>query len=120
MKLNEFIELYCKDIIINKKKQADLLDDDDFPYDDIIYDEDENPVKVVYSPAGDIPINDILGLDRSEFAKAYPSHGYLFAYDRYVDSIIILEGEEALLRIRNMMTEQQREIELYAQLPEEL
>lgn len=81
---------------------------DDFPYDEIITDESDTPFKVVYSETRRIPIWDILQMERQEFAKVYPAPSDLETYDNYCNSVILLEGEEALSEIRNTI---RRELE---------
>lgn len=108
MKLGEFCDKYCQDILARHQKAEKLFMADDFPYDEIITDESDTPFKVVYSETRRIPIWDILQMERQEFAKVYPAPSDLETYDNYCNSVILLEGEEALSEIRNTI---RRELE---------
>ncbi|MDR1523281.1 MAG: hypothetical protein LBS29_04955 [Endomicrobium sp.] len=120
MIMTEFIQQYCQDIVAVYKKRRELFDDDDFAYDDIIYDEDGIPVKIVYAGKNEIPIQDILGLERLEFQKMYPDLCSLDVYDTYIDSYVFFEGEDALHRVRKLLAQQKEEMDLIMQLPLEL
>ena len=101
MKLGQFIDEYCQDIIDQKNvRQSYLGKDDGLPCDEIVEDDSGQMMKVVYSATRRIPVMDILEMDRNEFAKVYSSESDLETYDRYCDAFIILEGEEALDAMR--------------------
>lgn len=101
MKLGEFVDKYCEDIVLKAQTKSIFVGDDELPYDDIIEDVSGSKTKIVYSANKEIPIWDILGSNRDEFAKMYPSPDDLETYDRYCNSVILLEGEEALNELRN-------------------
>lgn len=114
MRIREFIDKYCMDIVKESKQRQSLLDSDDFSYDNIIEDSDGSLIKIVYAGAEEIPIADILTLDKKDFIKIHPSIDASETYDNYVDSIIMLEGEEALSHIRNEMMRERARIENYS------
>lgn len=118
MKILEYAQIHCKDLLdrFNKQKDLDLLAG--YPYDEIVYDEDDTPVRVVNTQSGQIPIADILGMPRDEFAKVYPDEESLTAYDKYVSMFIFLEGEEAVNQIRNAIAQESQRLEEY-QVPGE-
>ena len=116
MFIQEFARVFCSDIIERSKSlNIDSLVAD-FPYDDIIYDEDGTPVKVVNSHCVQIPLIDILALNRSEFAKLHPDEESLNVFDRYISSIEMFEGEEAVNRVRNAVRREMERLDSYADL----
>lgn len=114
MKIGEFVDKYCQDIVKKSLEIQSVFNDDGLPYDDIVEDESGSPMKVVYSANRQIPVRDILELDRTEFAKVYKGVDDLETYDRYCDSIILLEGEEALTEIRNNVRKEMDRIRSFA------
>ncbi len=101
MKLGQFIDTYCQDLLEQSRQRKLYLGaDDGLPCDEIVEDDSGNPMKVVYSPTRRIPIVDILDMDKNDFCKIYSSPGDLETYENYCNSIIIMEGEEALEAIR--------------------
>lgn len=121
MRMADFVKQYCADITDKYAKLGSALTElDGFPYDAIVYDIDGSPVKVVYASGYEIPISDILSLDRSEFEKAYPYHECLKVYDNYMEAVIVLEGPEALAAIRNKILSEQKRVDYYSSLPEVL
>lgn len=116
MKIPEFVNLYCADLVRKHRDQKNLCEAYGFPYDDTIEDIDGNPVRVVYGGDIEIPIQDILGMNREEFVKAYPHTLCHETYDRYLEHIIIIEGEEVLNIIRNSLTEEKKRLDNYSLL----
>lgn len=115
MKLGQFIDTYCQDILEESNQRKSYLGaDDGLPYDDIVQDESGRPMKVVYSATRRIPIADILDSDRSEFAKVYSTPSDLETYDNYLNSIILMEGEEALEVIRKSVRNEMARIREFA------
>ncbi len=117
MRITEFAETYCAELMdrYRKTKPLDLFEG--YPYDEIIYD-DETPVKVVNTQSGQIPIADILGMPRDDFAKVYPDEDSLTAYDKYMAMFVFLEGEEAVNQIRDAIALEASRLEEY-QVPGE-
>lgn len=114
MRIREFIDKYCMDILQESKQRKSLLDSDDFSYDNIVEDADGTPIKIVYAGAEEIPISDILSLSKIDFMKIHPSIDASEVYDNYIDSIVMLEGEEALSHIRNEMLRERNRIASYS------
>ena len=75
-------------------------------------------VRVVNTANYQIPIIDILGMDRAEFSKVWPYTECVDAYDTYVNNLIIVEGEDALTAVRNMLSREQEKIAMYDNIPE--
>lgn len=118
MTIREFASQYCSDIIADAEKRSEMFDLSGFSYDEIIKEEDGTEVRVVNTSNYQIPITDILGMDRTEFARVWPYTECLDAYDTYVSNLIIVEGEAALTAVRNMLSREQEKIEMYDYLPE--
>ena len=118
MNIRDFATQYCSDIVTDAEKRSKVFDLSGFSYDEVITEEDGTEVRVVNTANYQIPITDILGLDRAEFARVWPYTECLEAYDTYVSNLIIVEGEEALTAVRNMLSREQEKIELYDRLPE--
>lgn len=115
LNIREFAVQYCSDIIEEAKRRSNMFDLSEFSYDEIITEEDGTRVPVINTTSYQIPIADILGMDRTEFAKPWPYAECLEAYDTYVSNLVILEGEEALTSIRKQMALEQEKMELYAE-----
>lgn len=95
-----------------------MFDLSGFSYDEIITEEDGTKVPVINTVNYQIPLMDILGLSRSEFAKPWPYQECLEAYDTYVSNLSILEGEDALAAIRKQVTLEQERIKFFDKEPE--
>lgn len=109
MRIYAFIDKYCQDLIENYRKTESLISLEGFPHDDVITDEDGARVPVVLVDGVSIPVYDFLTLDRKDFLIAYNTPGSAEAFDNYVSALTILEGEEAVSRIRNaILKETQR------------
>lgn len=118
MNIKEFAATYCQDIITAAQKSTELFDLDGFSYDEIIVEDDGTKVRVVNTDNYQIPITDILSMDRETFARVWPSPDCLDAYDSYVKNLEILEGAEALEATRNMLRREQDRIQTFAFIPE--
>lgn len=118
MNIREFSSKYCQDIIKVAKRRCELFDSSGFSFDEIIKDEDGREVRVINTTNYQIPLEDILGLDRSEFSLIWPYSECLEAYDTYVSNLIIIEGEEALNIIRNALSREMDKISRYDNIPE--
>lgn len=110
MTIEEFAALHCQDILARAKQLGEFDLFADYPFDEIIYaDDDDIPIRVINCPSGQIPIADIISLNRDEFATLYPDEDSLVAYDKYMAMFIIIEGAEVVNQIRNaMLREAQR------------
>ena len=116
MKIGQFTDMYCQDILQEASKKQSLLGiDDELPCDEVVIDDSGNKMKVVYSETRRIPVLDIIDLDRSEFAKIYPTASDLETYDNYINSIVILEGEEALECIRHSVRNELQRIREFSE-----
>lgn len=117
MNIKEFAAAYCQDLLEEAAKRSDLFDLSGFSYDEIITEEDGTKVKVVNTDNYQIPITDILSLDRVGFSKIWPYPDCMEAYDRYMSNIIVLEGEEVIFQIRRALNREQEKIATYDSIP---
>lgn len=110
MKIGEFLKVYCKDImdLYEKYKNSDILSKD---YDEIIEDDDGNPIKVVW--AGNIPIDieDFFSIDAEEFSARYPGPEALKVREQYLKQFKIVEGFEAFFEELLAVQEEKKKIE---------
>lgn len=118
MNIKEFASQYCSDIMAEAKKRSEMFDLSGFSYDEVIKEDDGTEVRVVNTANYQIPIIDILGMDRVEFSKVWPYTECVDAYDTYVNNLIIVEGEDALTAVRNMLSREQEKIAMYDNIPE--
>lgn len=114
MRIQEYAAKHCADILERAQQLAAIDDLEGFPFDEIIQDEDGQPVKVVTTNSTRIPVVDILGLHRDEFAKIYPDEESLDAYDMYISSLVVYEGEDALNQIRDAIRQAQEQLAVYS------
>jgi hypothetical protein len=117
VKIGEFIDTYCKDIVEKAKKVKEVLDDLDFSYDAVVEGQDGEKIKVIYAEdQTEIPIQDILSLSDLDFRRTYHGTSSYEAYKSYLSNFIILEGEEVLNQIRNEIQRSREKIERYSAL----
>lgn len=116
MRIFEFIDKYCADLVEKRNKLAALINLEEFPHDDVIDDDDGNKIPVVIVDGNPIPVADFLTLDKSDFLAVYRTQGCEEAFENYVSALVILEGEEALSKIRNMILRETARLEQDADL----
>lgn len=116
MLIHEFIAEYCQDIVETyTATHSKLLDSFDLPYDDEIEDDSGELMKVVYCGEKAIPINDILSMSKSDFARVYPDFECRDLYDKYIESLVMLEGEDALNHIRSVLDQERQRIKEFSE-----
>lgn len=111
MRIFEFIDKYCQDLIRKRKEQSKLIDLTEFPHDAVIKDNDGEDVPVVYIDSESVPISDILTLDKADFVYAWKLPSAANVYTEYMNLMEILEGEEVLFKVRNAILNAKRELE---------
>lgn len=116
MLIHEFIVEYCQDIVETyTATHSKLLDSFDLPYDDEIEDDSGELMKIVYCGEKAIPINDILSMSKSDFARVYPDFECRDLYDKYIESLVMLEGEDALNHIRSVLDQERQRIKEFSE-----
>jgi len=116
MKLKEFMQKYCGDIIESSKARKNVIPEMDFTYDDYMFDEDGEPLKAIDVYGTLIPIRDILSLSERDFIGLYPDENALDAYRLYLENFIIVEGEEVLEMVRRQFSKSMSDIEKYSSI----
>lgn len=101
MTIYTFIDQYCKDLVEKNKVSKTLMALEGLPRDDVIEDDEGNVIPVVIVDGNNIPVSDFLTMDKHDFLKVWTSPGAEEALDNYISALTILEGEEALNKIRN-------------------
>ena len=116
MLIHEFIVEYCQDIVETyTATHSKLLESFDLPYYDEIEDDSGELMKVVYCGEKAIPINDILSMSKSDFTRVYPDFECRDLYDKYIESLIMLEGEDALNHIRSVLDQERQRIKEFSE-----
>lgn len=119
--INEFIEKHCQDIV-KDSKVIDSLRDEDFSF-DLIKDDPETgkPIKYVVDSTGiEIPIFDILEMERLDFQNYYKTKEAMELYDQYLYNFNIDYGEDVLLSLRNSLVKQNERIKKFKKISEGL
>lgn len=111
MRIHEFIDKYCQDLVDKQRETESLISLEGFPHDDVLQDEEGRRVPVVCVDGLSIPVYDFLALDKKDFLIAYQTPGSEEAFDNYVSALTILEGEEAVSRIRNAILNEAKRLE---------
>lgn len=119
MTIQDFAQKYCVDILQKASQAQELLDLDGFSYDEVITTDEGYQVKVINTPSYQIPLQDILGLDRDQFAKIWNEPEALEAYDNYVATLIIIDGEDVLNEVRNTISRNAEALKQWHDLPTE-
>lgn len=119
--INTFIEDFCQDIV-KDSSVIESLNEEEFSYDVIREDKDTGQmVKYVVDSTGqEIPILDILEMEKADFKAFYPTEAALEIYDQYIDNFKIDYGEDVLLSLRNNLIAQNERIKKYKKISEAL
>lgn len=111
MRIYEFIDKYCKDLVDESKERKSLIDLAEFPHDDTIIDVEGNTIPVVIIDGESVPVADFLTMFKDDFLHVWKLPGAEVAYDNYIGALEVLEGEEALSRIRNSILAERAKLE---------
>lgn len=120
MRIFEFISTYCQDLIDNYSKEKDLIDLSEFAHDDIIVDSQGFKIPVIIVDNTNIPVSDFLTLDRDDFLKIWKLDSAAEVFDNYLSAFEILEGEEALSRVRHAILQERVRLEQDVELITEI
>lgn len=108
MKIPEFIQIYCKDIIDDVSANGDFIASDDYSYDEYVEDEFGKLEKAIFVGENPILVKDILFLCEKDFIHKYSKQDELNARNNYLKSFIILYGEDVLKKTRLRVEEFKR------------
>lgn len=100
MRIYTFIEEYCGDILEAAKIRRQTIDLTEFPYDELVTDNEGKQYPAINIDGVLVPINDIFTMEKEDFVREWnlPSAGE--CYTNYMDNMDVLEGEEAVAKIR--------------------
>lgn len=101
MRIFQFIEEYCKDLVEEHKRKKQLIDLSDFPHDGISVDVEGNEIPVVYIDGENVPVSDFFTMDKSDFLYTWKLPSAEEMFDNYLAAVEILEGEDVINRVRN-------------------
>jgi len=101
MRIFQFIEEYCKDLVEKAKQRKSLLDLSEFPHDGFTTDVEGNKIPVVYVDGESVPVSDFFSMDKNDFCFTWKLPSASETYDAYMSVLEITEGEEVVNRIRN-------------------
>lgn len=104
MRLKDFIQQECADII----NKATALSRDAIPemfsYDAVIDNEFDEKVKVIYDDNDNpIPISDIIGLTIEDFQQIYQFDSAISAFRKYMSAYNIIEGEALYRQLQHQI-----------------
>lgn len=116
MRIFQFIEEYCKDLVQDAKQKKALVDLSEFPHDGFSEDVEGNRVPVVYIDGESVPVSDFFSMDKNDFCHVWKLPSAQETYDSYMGLLEILEGEEAVNRIRNAILEEKKRLETDVEL----
>ena len=106
MKIFEFIDKYCQDIIKEAVAPVDMFDLDDLPNEGYMWDLfHEKRIPFIWVDDTKVPIADILSSSIDDFVRQYnnlPSARE--RYEHYIEIVGLIEGEEVIERIRKQVT----------------
>ena len=112
MKIFEFIDKYCSDLVKESEVKKDMVDLSEFMHDDIIEDiETGAMIPVVYVDSLPIPVMDFIVMDLKDFLYPHNTPTAEETYKAYMENLNILEGEEALYEIREQILAERKRIQ---------
>lgn len=100
MRIYAFIEQYCGDIIAEAQERKQVIDLSEFPYDELITDNEGKVYPAINIDGVMVPLNDLFVLERVDFISEWKLPSAAESYDNYMANMEVLEGEEAVAKIR--------------------
>lgn len=101
MKIFQFMEEYCQDLLKADKERKELLDMTVFPHDGVEQSPDGKDVPVVYVGDLSVPVSEFFTMSRDDFLYTYKDPKAAECYDNYVSALEIIEGEDVINMVRN-------------------
>ena len=111
MRIHEFMDKYCQDLIEKSRERSKLVDLETLPHDGIEYDIEGNAVPVVYVDNMTIPVHDFVTEDRSDFIKLHVTPSAGEAFDNYISALEIIEGVDVINKLRKAMEAEKENID---------
>lgn len=103
MLIQEFARTYCQDLIEKNNSEKKLIDLGEYPYEVLMTDSLGEIVPAIIIDTFEVPIRDILTMEKSDFVKFYTTPTAGQAYDTYLSNLCMLEGDEVIAHIRNQL-----------------
>ena len=100
MRMYAFIEQYCSDILEEVQERKQIIDLTGFPYDELVTDSEGKLYPAINIDGVMVPLNDLFILERSDFISEWKLPSAAESYDNYMSNMEVLEGEEAVAKIR--------------------
>lgn len=115
MKIQEFIDTYYPEVRDRAKQMEKYSKLEELPHDGVSYDESGEKVPYVLCNGDEIPVIDIITNTEEDFAKIYPDMEARELYKNYIEALTILDGEDALMHIRNTMRREQARVKAFSE-----
>lgn len=110
MRIYEFMDKYCQDLITEHHEKKDLIDLAQFPHDGFDTDDEGSKIAVVYSGGHNIPVQDFFTLRRDDFLSVWKHAEAAETFDNYVAGLEILEGIDVINKIRNQILAERKRL----------
>lgn len=101
MRIFQFIEEYCQDLLEADRARKELIDMTIFPHDGIEQSPDGKDVPVVYVGDLVVPVSEFFTMSKDDFLYTYKDPQAEECYDNYVSALEIIEGEDVINQVRN-------------------
>lgn len=110
MKIFEFIDKYCDDLVKASNIKKDLIDLTEFQHDLVIEDpETGESIPAVLVDSIPVPVQDFLTMDLKDFVALHNTPEAAQIYEMYMESICAIEGEDVVSEIsRRILAERAR------------
>ncbi len=110
MKIFQFIEEYCQDLVKKAKEKASLIDLSEFPHDGFLEDITGARIPVIYVDGESVPVSDLFSMDKRDFVNTWKLPSSAQEYDNYMGLMLVLEGEDVINRIRNLVNAEKKRL----------
>lgn len=100
MRIYAFAEQYCADILAEAQERKQIIDMTEFPYDELVRDSEGKLFPAINIDGIMVPLNDLFILERQDFISEWKLPSAAESYDNYMSNMEVLEGEEAVAKIR--------------------
>lgn len=88
---------------------------EELPNDGVYIDDSGERIPYVLCEGDEIPVMDIITNCADDFARLYPSMEAQELYASYIDSLIILDGPDALSHIRDTLLQEQNRVKAFSE-----
>lgn len=88
---------------------------EELPNDGVYIDDSGERIPYVLCEGEEIPVMDIITNSAEDFARQYPSMEARELYANYIDSLVILDGPDALNHIRDTLLKEENKIKAFSE-----